>query len=506
MTDLFIGVDMGTSGCKGVLATKTGRVIAEAWSSYNTRRTVDGGVTQDADDWMAAMCRTARELSHRGIGRIAGLCLTAPAHNVVLADNDGRPLGPVLLWSDRRPAAVIDQIYDDVGDLLRPSLVKLGAGWSLSQLAWLRQAGQLESAKVRWVLPGKDYIRFRLTGEAATDPSDAAGTAMYDQMRGGWIDGLAAYLGLAEDVLPPVRRPWDVGGSLRPDWASATGLPAGTPVVVGATDTAAELVSVNGLHAGSGLVKIASTGTVVAVSSGPRHGPGVMTYPHVIPGSWYHVAATNTAAIAYQWLRTEVLAANDGDVTSELDRCERAAASVETGAEGVLFLPFLEGERCPYDDPRLRAGFIGLTARHGRAHLLRAVMEGVAFSLRSCRDALSEYGLTVRAPYLTGGGLRSPLWRQIVVNVLGEAGRFVPSAGPALGAARFAAWAAMGGSTPPRLDGPDGDAVEVAEPEPAVVSAMNVLYQLYREAADVLAPISHGLARLEIARGPVDAD
>lgn len=491
----FIGVDAGTSACKTVLVDELLRVRATAWRPYPTRRLPDGTVTQNADHWLAAVAATLGELARAcDPSSVGAVSVTAPAHNVVLVDDHGDPLAPVILWSDTRSEGVATELAADLGELLlERAFVSLGPSWTLPQLAWLHRARPELWPTVRGVLPGKDFIRYRMTGDRATDPSDAAGTAMYDQMEGCWLEPAVEATRLTADVLPQIRPSSSPGGGLTAEWAALTGLPEGTPVAVGATDTAAELLAVGAVDADASLVKIASAGTVVAVSRDPRPDHRVLTYPHTLPGRWYTVAATNTAATAYTWLRSALFESGAAKPSALYGAMDRIASQVEPGAGGMLFLPFLEGERCPHWDPRLRAAFIGLTSSHARPHLCRAVLEGVAMSLRSCRDLLEDLGLRVREPRLAGGGVASAVWRDILVSVLGEQGWLIDPQGPAVGAAMLAATSV--GAIDESTELPEQSATPV-EIRAEWSKTYDCQYKIYRRACAAVARIDHDLDTL----------
>lgn len=481
----YIGVDAGSSGCKAVLLER-GRVAASAFAAYPTSRTSAGAATQDAEAWLRAVATTVRRCARSARGPVLGLGLTAPAHNAVLVEADGRPRAPVILWCDARPTETASELRAAYGEaFVRRTHVRLDATWTLPQLVWLRRQEPGLFEGVENILVGKDYLRYRLTGIAATDPSDAQGTGVYDPGRGAWLTDVAEEHGLL-DLLPPILPATAPGGKLVRSAARSLGLRPGTPVVVGATDTAAELVSVDAVHAGDALVKVATTGTVVAVSDRPSGADHLLTYPHPLAG-WYAVAATSSAASAYQWLR-----AATGNRVSEA-RMDRLAAAVPPGAEGLMFLPYLEGERTPHWDRDLRGAFLGLAALHGQGHLCRAVLEGVAFSLRSCLEAQLDAGAALDEIRLTGGGLASPLWRSIVVAALGrEAARWAPQ-GPALGSAVLAALG-LEGRLPPLTR-----RRQRVSPEPGWVERYEALYRTYVDAAATLAPVSHQLARSSVA-------
>jgi xylulokinase len=270
-------------------------------------------------------------------------------------------------------------------------------------------------------------------------------------------------------------------------------------VIVGATDTAAELYSLDLVAPGSGLIKIASTGTVVAVLDEPRPDPRTLTYPHVLPGLWYTLTATNTAAVAFSWLRETLYASPAGTPAATYAEMDAIASSAPAGADGVLFLPFLDGERSPYWDPGLRASFLGLSGAHGRAHLSRAVLEGVCYSLRDCRDLLETLGIVVERPILTGGGMESKLWRTILASVLGVTGSTASPQGPAIGSAYMAAAALEAAGSGQSQPKPQPRLTPV-EPLTAWRETYDDAYPIYLEAARRVAGLSHDLVAAAAAK------
>jgi xylulokinase len=489
MNRIVIGTDLGTSGAKSVALDGDGQVVASFAQAYEADRR-DGGVTHDARIYEAAAAATIGACIRESEGkRVVALGITAPAHYAVLVGKDGEPIAPVLLASDSRPDQIASELRQSHGEaFFETTFAELTAGWTFPQLIWHRRSDPALWPLLRKVLIVKDYVRFRMTGEDTTDPSDAAGTALFDQRRGEWSRALVEEAALDLEQLPRIRDAISIGGGLNTTWARQLGLPIGTPVAVGATDTAAELISVGAVNEGASLVKIGSTGTVVAVSHEPRIHRSLLTYPHAVPGRWYTLAATNTAATAYSWLRQSILEAS-GSNPATVQEVDHLARQVMAGSDGVLFLPFLEGERSPFWEPRLRAAFMGLSSRHGRAHLARAVLEGVALSLRMCRDLMESVGFQIASPFLTGGGTTSLLWRDILVSVLGRPGYLAEPHGPAVGAALIAAAAVR---EPPAANGRP-----VADPrlEPIPVQSpwaevYNEIFPLYVEAAHYLAGLS----------------
>lgn len=501
----FIGIDAGTSGCKSIVLNDQGRVVFSAAQPYATHRGGEGAVTQDANDWLKAVTSTVRQCAQGAGGlRIAALGVTAPAHNAVLIGSDHEPLQPVILWSDARSDLIAAELRRSYGEgFFATTFVELSPSWTLPQLIWLRRKLGKEWGRLRYVLIGKDYLRFRMTGTIGTDLTDAAGTAMFDQRGKAWLESVCHDAGLVLEQMPPIRAATDIAGGLTPEWARRVGLPSGTPVSVGSTDTAAELISVGATRAGSALIKIASTGVVAAVSDVPHPHPKLLTYPHPTTDGWYTLAATSTAATAYRWLRDTLysspVAASrrhgapgrgpDASLYAEMDSL---ASRVPAGSDGVIFLPFLEGERSPFWDRQLRAAFVGISSAHEKANLCRAVLEGVAFSLRSCRDLLVDLGLPIRQPYLGGGGVTSRLWREILVSTLGDTSYLVSPQGPAVGAALLAAAAVR---EAPCSNGAVSPAPSVHSVRPRTdwSRTYDRLYATYRTAADRLAEVSHSL-------------
>jgi xylulokinase len=495
--NVLIGIDVGTSGCKSVVLTGRGRIVTSASRSYPTRRGLDGEVTQDSEDWLSAVRHTVRACL-RGIDAddVVALGITAPAHYAVLCDGHGQPLNRVLLASDGRPEAVAEALRARIGDrFFEVTGQRLTAGWTFPQLVWFRRTHPDVWPRVRTVLVGKDYVRFRLTGEAATDASDAAGTALFDQDAGVWSAELCREADLDPSVLPPIKPATSEGGRLTSEWAGILGLRAGTPVAVGATDTAAELVSVGAIDAGDSIVKIASTGTVVGVTDRPRRHPALLAYPHAISGRWYTAAATNTAATAFTWLRHTLFGDDGLSFRDAYRRMDAMARRVPPGANGLLFLPFLEGERSPYWDRDLRAALIGMASSHTRQHVCRAVLEGVALSLRACRDTMAQAGVPLERPVFAGGGTASTVWRTILASVLGIDGQLAEPQGPAVGAAYLAA-AAVG--VAPSHDGELRPRPRVTRVPARVdwMPAYDELYVAYRDAVAASVEVSHRLATL----------
>lgn len=487
------GIDVGTSGCKGALYDeRAGLVEFTSVKGYPTIHRGDGTETQCAGDWLVATRACLRELAAMAAERdaaIEGICVTGPAHGAVIIGAAGVPLAPVMLPYDTRSSVTAERLAKELGpSYFDRTYVRLGPSWTLAQLAWLFEQSPQLADEARLVLVTKDYISWSLTGRACTDASDAAGTGLFDQVLLSWdLQGCTA-AGMSIEQLPLVMAPTDVAGGLASSWASDVGITAGTPVVVGATDTFCELVSL-GVAPGAGLVKIASTGTVVGVLREAHPDPRLMTYPF-LDDNWYAISATNAAAAAYRWLQ-EALGGDDNSMRTTFAAMDCMANESAPGSGGALFLPFLTGERGSYWDGMRRGAFLGLSSSHRRADLCRAVLEGVAFSLRDSWDLLSGLGIEISwLPYYTGGGMSSQLWRRVLASVLGRRGLLAEPQGPALGAALIAVRALTG--VTPRLE----RRVETVCPDPSWQARYDQLYQIYRTAANLLGEVDHALVRL----------
>lgn len=441
---VFLGIDLGGSSCKAVLLAASGVAVAGASVGYPTRRTALGEVTQRPYDWERALVEATTSVLCLSDGaEVHAIAITAPAHAVALVGQDGKPLGTVMTAQDARPNATSARLVSQFGaEVYSKTMVPLSSGWTLAQLAWLTRESPGLPTKTKWVLPVKDYLRYRLTGQVASDPSDATGTALYNPIAREWDPFLAEISGFPISVLPPVMAATAVGGGLLRSWAKRLGLKAGVPVFVGATDTAAELISIGARQAGSGMVKIGSTGTAVGVSARPNPSSGTFTYPHPDPDRWYAVAVTSTAGTAYEWL----LGVLGGPANGQEMRAQayRLAQEAPPGSDGLLFFPYLEGERAPYWSRDLRGAFIGLSSAHTTAHLCRAVLEGVTMSLRECLEVLGSLDVAPTVPVITGGGAQSDLWRRVLATVLDRNCATVSPHGPGLGAAMLAAEGLIG--------------------------------------------------------------
>jgi xylulokinase len=416
---VLIGVDVGSSGAKATVIDGRGFILAASDThSYPTCYPRPGWAEQNPEDWYNAAGAAIRQCVESGrfdARQVAGLAVVGPAHNVALLDAEGALLGPTLHWSDLRSAPQCErlealcggQIFATTGQRVNPS-------WTLAQLLWLKENDPNRWAKLRGILATKDYVRYRLTGEYATDVYDAIGLQLYDLQTDGWSAEMCRLLDFPLEWLPTVKPIFSVDGGLLPTAAARIGLLPGTPVAVGSADVTVEAFGVGAVEPGCAIVKLGTAGCINLVTAAPRPSERTLTYRHVTGDCGFTIAATNSGTGALAWFRSTFF-----DEKTEFDHITDLAAQAPPGAAGLLFHPYLRGERSPYWNPHLRGDFVGIGAHHALSHFARAVMEGVAFSLRDCRDAVQALGEPILSYRIVGGGSRSPLWRRILCDVLG---------------------------------------------------------------------------------------
>lgn len=414
MTERFLGIDLGSGSLKATVIDGRGEVIDAASASLMTSYRHPGWAEQDPKEWIAAMCSALKCLAEKGsLQGVAAAAVSSGTHIVVLVDEKGEILRPAILWSDQRSAAESAELVRLYGKrILQVGYQKANPTWTLPQLLWLRRHEPEIVSRVHRVYLAKDYLRFFLTGRWETDYVDAAGTLMLDMAANAWSPELAEMIGWDLSTMPPIGSPFTLAGTVTPQAATMTGLAEGTPFVMGASDSSVEMLTAGAAETGLAAIKLATAGVVAVVSEKAHPHADLLNYRHIDPDYWYVVAATNSCASAHRWLQENLVTGHDGFV--ELDRI---AASVEPGAEGLIFHPFLNGERSPYWDTQLRAGFLGMSMRHGHAHFVRALYEGIGFSLLDCLNSLPKQLGALREARIIGGGARSAVWRQIIADI-----------------------------------------------------------------------------------------
>jgi xylulokinase len=442
---LFLGLDIGTSGIKAILVAANGDVRAAATTPLTLTTPQPGWAEQHPEAWWEATIESLRAvLAQQPGAAVASIGISGQMHSSVFLDRTGAVIRPALLWCDGRTTAECAEITERAGgeDRLRdwvrnPAL----EGFTLPKVLWLRKHEPAAYARVATVMLAKDFIRFRLTGDIATEPSDASGTLMFDPARLRWSDDILDATGISRALLPRVGGSSEVLGLVQGQAARLTGLSEGTPVVGGGADNACGAAGVGVIAPGEAVASWGTSGTVLAPTSEPLVDPRLRahTFCHVAPGVWYLMGVVLSAGGAFGWYRDQlardVAGARGADATLDAE-----AASVPRGAEGVTFLPYLQGERTPHRDAFARGAFLGMSLAHTRAHLTRAVLEGIAFALRDSLSILQELGLSPAELLLTGGGAKSTFLRRLQAEVYGLPVSTVNrEEGPAYGAALLAA-------------------------------------------------------------------
>jgi xylulokinase len=442
---LFLGLDVGTSGVKAVLVSASGDVRASATTPLSLSTPRPGWAEQDPVDWWEASVRSIRAARSQALdASVAGVGISGQMHSSVFLDRSGEVVRPALLWCDGRTTEECREIERRVGGEARlRDLVSNPAleGFTLPKVLWLRNHEPEAFRQVATVMLAKDYIRYRLTGELATEPSDASATLMYDTARLRWSKEILEAMGLNGSLLPQVGGSSEVLGGVNDAGAAASGLATGTPVVGGGADNACGAAGVGVVAPGEAVASWGTSGTLLAPMSEARVDPGLRahTFCHVVPNMWYLMGVVLSAGGAFAWYRDQMARdlAGDPEANRKLDD---EASSVPRGADGVTFLPYLQGERTPHRNAMARGAFLGLSLAHTRAHLTRAVIEGVSFALRDSLEILRSLGFSLNEVLFTGGGARSPLVRRMLAEVFGISVATVNrEEGPAYGAALLAA-------------------------------------------------------------------
>ncbi len=435
-----IGIDIGTSGTKSLLIDPDGNIIAEASATYDVSMPKPMWTEQDPEDWWNATVKTVRAVIKQGRAKpadVKAIGLSGQMHGSVFLDKAGKVIRPALLWNDQRTAAECDEITQLAGG--RDELIRMVAnpaltGFTAPKILWLRNHEPKKFERLKHVLLPKDEIRRRLTGEFATDASDASGMLLLDVCKRDWSDELLGKLGLDRSMLAKVYESEDVTGSLLPEIAEKLGLTTDCKVVAGAGDCAAGAI-------GNGIVK-SGIATFVHCDQPQYDKLGRLhTFCHAVRGKWHMMGVTLSAAGSLQWFVERVcpeLVARRGSDPYQTINVE--AGEVPAGSEGLFFLPYLAGERTPHADPFARGAFIGLTSKHTRGHMARAVMEGVAMSLRECLEIIKQLDVPVREMRVSGGGAKSQLWKQILADMMDQSACTINAEqGPAYGVALLAA-------------------------------------------------------------------
>jgi xylulokinase len=480
----FLGMDVGTGGTRAVLVDEQGRVVSSASEEHAPFRTPHPGwAEQDPEDWWRAAqiaIRAAIAAAPESRQPIAGVGLTGQMHGAVFLDQRGEVLRSSLIWCDTRTQPQCDWLTEKIGydRLIELTCNPALPNFTLTKALWVKEHEPEIFARTAHLLCPKDYVRFRLTGAYTIDAQEASGTLLLDVTHRRWSSEVASAAGIPLSWLPEVFESPEVCATISAEAAALTGLAAGTPVVAGAGDQGAGAVGMGILQPGSVSATVGTSGVVFAATASPVKDPKgrLHTFCHAVPGRWHVMGVTQSAGLSFRWLKETFFAGQDYDALTA------AAASIAPGSDGLEWAPYLLGERTPHLDPNVRAAFTNISTIHTAAHFIRAVLEGVAYSLQDTFQLFAALGIPVTGIRLGGGGARGPLWRRIQAGVYARAVEVLTAEeGGAFGCALMAG---VGTGHWANLDAACAQAIEVAEriePDAAEQAAYKAGYVHWRK-------------------------
>lgn len=508
MPNFIIAHDLGTTGNKATLYDRDGKLVGAVFHAYATEYAHTGWAEQNPEDWWQAVCQSTRQLlleTHVGKDDIACVTFSGQMMGAVALDKDARPLRNAIIWADQRALEQDAWVRERVSfeDMYHRTGHRASSAYSLQKILWIRDhQPDIYSATHKFV-HAKDSIVARLTGNFVTDPSDASSMNIYDLHTGKWSDKILDAVELPEDKLPEIHQSIDVVGELLPEVADEVGVAAGTPVVIGGGDGACAAAGAGVIEAGAAYNYVGSSSWIALSTPDPIFDPDyrTFTFGHVIPDMVMPTGTMQAAGASYQWTRDQL-------VLFEKETAERLGISpyelinleienVEAGADGLFYLPYLMGERSPRWNPYARGGFIGLTIRHTRAHMLRSVLEGITMNLRVILDAFRNQGTQIDAMRVIGGGASGRIWNQIMADMYG-----MPVHRLSILEEATSMGAALVGGVGVGLY-PDFSMIhtmnEIAEtvtPDPATQAVYDQMYPIFNQMYDALVPIYDEIAKL----------
>lgn len=497
---MLLGIDLSTTGAKALLIDPVGRVISSATTPLNLSTPFPLWSEQEPHEWWEATANSIRQAlanANAAGESVAAIGLTGQMHGLVVLDQERHVLRPAILWNDQRCGAECDEIRARVGleRLVQITGNDALTGFTAPKILWLETHEPEIYRRIRHVLLPKDYIRYKLSGALAMDKADGSGTMLFDLSKRNWSAEILDALHINADWLPPTFEGHEITSDVSSEAAELTGLRRGTPVVAGGGDQSAQAIGVGVVRPGTMAVTLGTSGVVFAATESPLIEPQgrLHAFCHAVAGRWHLMGVMLSAAGSLQWYHDKL--ARDKSFAELVGE----AAQVPAGSEGLIFLPYLSGERTPHPDPLARGAWIGLTARHDQSHLTRSVLEGVAFGLKDIFCLIKEAGLgVVDQVRLSGGGAKSSLWRQILADVLGA--EFVTvntTEGAAYGAALLAGVAV---GTWPNVDVACAQTISISDrisPDARSVATYKVVYEHYRNLYPTLKPTFHALASIE---------
>ena len=493
-----LGIDVGTGGTRAAIVDETGLILASAIEEHEpfASRKIGWAEQHPEDWWRAAGLAVRKALTEGNLTgtQISCVGFSGQMHGAVMLDNAGKVVRPALIWCDVRTEKQCQELNEWIGParLIQLTCNPALANFTLTKLLWVRENESENWKRVRSVMLPKDYVRFRMTGQQATDMTDASGTLMLDVAHRRWSSEVLQAAEIDSPMLPALHESPEICAKISAAGAAATGLIEGTPVVAGAGDQAAGATGMGIVRPGSVSATIGTSGVVFAATDCPALDPQgrLHTFCHAVPGRWHVMGVTQAAGLSLRWFRDRFLCGQAKHVADAYEQLTAEAASIAPGSDGLLWAPYLMGERTPYVDSNARAALIGLTASHTRAHVVRAILEGVAFSLQDTFTIFREMKLPVNSIRLGGGGARSQLWRQIQADVYGrDVEQVEAEEGAAYGAAILAG---VGAQIWPSVDAACDAVVKVRDrtsPNQAGAAAMSANYTRYRRVYPALKSI-----------------
>ena len=488
---LFLGIDISTTGAKALLMNEEGEVVSTATTPLSLSTPRPLWSEQDPENWWLAVSASVRQalLQANVSGEaVSAIGLTGQMHGLVLLDEQGRTLRPAILWNDQRCADECDQIRALIG---RKRLIQITGnealtGFTAPKILWVKNHEPEIFARARHMLLPKDFVRFKLTGGLAMDKADGSGTILFDLKSRNWSPEVLDALGIPSEWMPPTFEGQQVTSEVSSQAAASTGLCAGTPVVAGAGDQAAQAVGVGAVRPGIVALTLGTSGVVFASTESCLIEPEgrLHAFCHALPDRWHLMGVMLSAAGSLQWFRDTVAP------HMSFDELMTEAAPAPLGSEGLIFLPYLSGERTPYPDPLARGAFVGITLRHTRGHLTRSILEGVAFGLKDGFELIRRVGLgDIEQVRVSGGGSKSALWRQILADVLGaELVTVNTTEGAAYGAAILAG---VGVGAWPNAETACSKLIKIAKrvsPDSKRAASYSLLHNQYKDLYPALKP------------------
>lgn len=481
----ILGLDIGTSAVKALLMDQEGKIAAENSEEYPLFTPNPGWAEQNPIDWWQATQKVIKNLlieNKIDKDKIKAVSFSGQMHSSVFLDRQNKVIRKAILWSDTRTSAECKEIYQKVGGVEK--LAKLVSnpaleGFTAPKILWLKNNEPENYQKLAKVLLPKDYIRFMLTGEMGMDISDAAGTLLCDIKSGKWSQEIIDLLELKRDILPPLLKSITVVGNVSQTAAELTGLAITTKVIAGGADNACGAVGSGIIKPGRVMASLGSSGVVVAQTDQPEADPAgrIHLFNHAVPDSYYMMGVMLAAGMSFKWLKESLFADQ-----LDYDSLNQKAAAVPAGSEGLIFLPYLYGERTPHADADARGVFFGISGKHQQGHFIRSVMEGVTFGLRDSLELISERGIEFEEIRLIGGGSQSKLWQQITADIFGYPISLLNiEQGPAFGAAIIAGIGAGIFADFASIVEKLVKVVNIIEPIPENVAYYNEKYSIYRK-------------------------